>query len=290
LFVAFIHFKRPFVKKVISVMMILAIIIFLGITKWQRTHHDNLIMTCLDVGHGQAILVQLPGKADVLFDAGSLYSKDVGRRTILPFLGYSGISKIDSIIISHNDIDHINGIPEIAKYCEVGGVYANDAFFNQADQYGTARFLRESLSKKGFIVQRLGRELNLHSKVKVKIIWPNEQIEGLSDNDKSLVSLIEFAGKKILLCSDIEKLAQAELFRVYPDLKADVAVVPHHGSRRTTEKCFLENIGAEILVCSCGRSDYKSNRIIKPQREVEWLCTAEQGAVVVCIDKDGVIR
>ena len=108
--------------------MSLAIIIFLGVTKWQRTYRNDMVISCLDVGHGQAILAQLPGKANVLFDAGSLYKSDIGRRIVAPFLHYRGINKIDAIIISHNDVDHINGIPEIAEHCEVGGVYANKAF------------------------------------------------------------------------------------------------------------------------------------------------------------------
>jgi competence protein ComEC len=132
LFIAFIHFKRPFVKRAISVTMVLAVIIFLGITKWQRTHRDELIVTSLDVGHGQAILAQLPGKGNILFDAGSLYNKDIGRRIVTAFLDYSGINRIDSIIISHNDVDHINGIPEIVEHCKVKHIYANDAFFDTA--------------------------------------------------------------------------------------------------------------------------------------------------------------
>jgi competence protein ComEC len=247
-------------------------------------------MTCLDVGHGQAILAQLPGKSNILFDAGSLHNKDIGRRIVLPFLGYSGISRIDTVIISHNDADHINAIPEIVKCCKVSGVYANDAFSSQADRWGTAKFLEESLSKKGLEIQSLGKEMNLHSNAKVKIIWPNEQTEGLSDNDKSAVCLIEFADKKVLLCSDIEKPAQKELLRLNPNLKANVVVVPHHGSRKTIDRDFLENLDAEILICSCGRSDNEKKRIIEPTGKVTWLCTAEDGAVVVCIDKDGVIK
>lgn len=290
LFIAFIHFKRPFVKKIISVTMVLAVIIFLGITKWQRTHRDELIVTCLDVGHGQAILAQLPGKANILFDAGSLYSKDIGRRIVLPFLSYSGVSRVDSIIISHNDVDHINGIPEIAECCKVKNVYANEAFLVQADQWGTAKYLKESLGEKGFEIQPLSENVDLHSGAKMKIIWPGEQIEDLSDNDKSQVLLVESGGGKILLCSDIERFAQMELLRIYPDLKADVVVVPHHGSKRTAEQHFIENLDAEILICSCSRSDYERNRVIKFQSKAKWLCTAERGAVIVCIDKDGLVR
>jgi competence protein ComEC len=261
LFIAFIHFKRPFVKKVISVTMVLAIIIFLGITKWQRTHRDELIMTCLDVGHGQAILAQLPGKGNILFDAGSLHKSDIGKRIVAPFLDYSGINRIDSIIISHNDVDHINGIPEIVEHCDVNGVYANDTFFTdmKTDPKGTAKFLETLLSKNDFKIKGL-EDLNLNSAAKTKILWPNKKAtyyEQLSDNNKSLVSLIQFGDVKILLCSDIEKFAQVELLRLYPDLKADVVVVPHHGSSKTAEQHFLENLNAGISIVSCGQ-DRKS--------------------------------
>jgi len=292
LFASFVYFRRPLIKKAICIAMVLVMVVFLGVTKWQRTHRDNLIMTCLDVGHGQAILAQLPGKANILFDAGSLHRNDIGRRIIAPFLDYSGINRIDSIIISHNDVDHINGIPEIVAHCDVNDVYANDAFFSQTDRWGTAKFLEKSLSEKGFEIRNL-RDLNPNSTANIKILWPSEQIfadSKLSDNDKSAVYLIEFAGRKILLCSDIEKFAQRELLRLNPNLKADCLVVPHHGLVKTLEAGFLENLEPAILICSCGRSEHKNNRIIKPKSKARWLCTAEHGTVTVCLDKHGMIR
>jgi len=292
-FAGFVYFRRPLIKKVIFTAMFLAMVVFLGAAKWQRTHRDNLVITCLDVGHGQAIFAQLPGKANVLFDAGSLYKSDIGGRIIAPFLDYIGTNKIDAIIISHSDIDHINGIPRIAEHCEVGGLYANDAFFDKADGWGTAKFLNDCLTEKGLKIKRLDKDLNLSSSANIKILWPNEQIaknEDLSDNDKSLVSLIEFAGTEILLCSDIEKFAQRELLRLYPDLKADVVVVPHHGSVNTLEDNFLEKLDADILIYSCGRTQYeRQQQMIKGKTSAnKSFYTPKHGAVVVCINSDGV--
>jgi len=289
-FVAFAYFRRPLIKKAICTVMVLAIIFFLGATKWQRTYRNDLVMTCLDVGHGQAILAQLPGKANILFDAGSLHKSDVGSRIVAAFLDYSGISKIDAIIISHNDVDHINGIPEIVAHCDVNDVYANDAFFSQTDRWGTAKFLDERLSEKGFKIQRLDN-LNLDNN-RIKFLWPSEQFGQdveLSDNDKSLVSLIEFAGKKILLCSDIEKFAQKELLRVIPNLVADVVVVPHHGSKNTADADFLGSLNADILIYSCGRRQYENQQVIE-QNEAEAFYTPIDGAISVCINKDGTIK
>lgn len=292
LFIAFVHFKRSLVKKAVSVAMILTVIIFLGAARWQRTHRDNLMMTCLDIGHGQAILVQLPGKANILFDAGSLYKNDIGRRVVTPFLDYSGISRIDAIVVSHNDIDHINGVPEIAEHCKIGGVYANEAFLSQTERADTAKFLKESLSKKGLEISNL-IDLNPNSDADIKILWPSEQScqnRQLDDNDKSIVCLITFAGRRILICSDIETFSQKELLRLNPNLKADVVIVPHHGSRRTLSPNFFEKLDAKILICSCSRSDCEKNRVIKPVGNAKYLYTAEHGAIGVCIDKDGMIR
>jgi competence protein ComEC len=290
----FVYIKRPLIKRVICTAMFLAMVVFLGAAKWQRTHRDNLVITCLDVGHGQAIFAQLPGKANLLFDAGSLHKSDIGGRIIAPFLDRIGINKIDAVIISHNDIDHVNGIPRIAEHCQVGGVYANDDFFDKADRWGTAKFLNDCLSDKGIKIQPLDKDLILSGSANIKILWPIEQIfrnEELGDNDKSLVSLLEFAGTEILLCSDIEKFAQRELLRLYPDLKADIVVVPHHGSVNTLDDNFLEKLDADILIYSCDRTQYeRQQQMIKAKTSARSFYTPKHGALSVYINGDGVME
>ena len=297
LFVAFFaHFHRPLTKKIICAAAALAIIVFLGVTKLQRTHRDNLVLTCLDVGHGQAILARLPGGANILFDAGSLHKSDIGRQIVAPFLDYSGLSKIDAVIISHNDVDHINGIPEIVEHCDIGAIFANDAFFSKTDSWGTAKFLEEQLLKKGHKIQRVDKNLDLASAANIKILWPTKQIcrnEELDDNDKSLVILIEFAGRKMLLCSDIMNFAQRELLQLYPDLKADVVVVPHHGSIKTADPNFLGNLDADILLCSCEERQYERVNFSADDKLIvnnaKSFYTPRNGAIIIRIDKDGTI-
>ncbi|OHB77060.1 MAG: DNA internalization-related competence protein ComEC/Rec2 [Planctomycetes bacterium RBG_16_55_9] len=292
-FAGFVVVRRPLVKRVITVTAVLGIVVYLGALKWQRTYREDLAMTCLDVGHGQAILVRLPGKVNVLFDAGSLYGRDVGSRIVAPYLDYMGIGKIDSIIISHNDVDHINGIPEIVEHCHVEHVYANDAFFNRSDTWGTAQFLRDWLSKRDLDVERLCGEMALAENAGLRFLWPDERIGDdatLSDNDRSLVTLIEFAGVRILLCSDIEQFAQKELLRRHPDLKADIIVVPHHGSATTLDSEFLKKLGGNVLICSCDRSQYdRAKRQADPalgsSRTAKVFYTTANGAITIRLDK-----
>lgn len=297
-FAVFITFRRPLIKRVITLIAVLVLALYLGAVKWQRTYRDDLVMTCLDVGHGQAILARLPGKANVLLDAGSLHRHDIGTRVVAPYLEYEGISEIDAIIISHNDIDHINGIPEIIEHVNVAHIYANEAFFDRADVWGTATFLHNWVNEKGLEIERLRGDPDLSGDAKMQILWPDRQTanrETLSDNDRSLVMLIEFAGSKILLCSDIEAFAQRELLQRYPDLRANVVVVPHHGSARTLVPEFLEKLDASIMICSCDKSQYEraqdaSITTTRPLDQAKLFYTYTDGAVTVRVNRDGVIQ
>jgi len=293
LFAAFVYFRRPAIMKATCTVMVLAIVVFLGLAKWQRTYRDSLELTCLDVGHGQAILTKLPGGENVLFDAGSLYKSDIGRRIVTAFLDYSGINEIDTIVISHSDLDHINGIPEIVEHCKVNSIHANDAFLSQTEQEGNAKFLKESLRNKGLEIRSLGKDLNLSSSARIRILWPSKEIcanSQLDDNEKSVVSLIEFAGAGVLLCSDIENVAQRELLRLVPRLEPEVVIVPHHGSVNTLEADFLDALGADILICSCSRRQYERQQRYKGQERAKAFYTPKDGAITVCIDSDGRIK
>jgi len=294
------YFRKPLPKKIICTGIAALIIVLVGTAKWHRSYRDNLILSCLDVGHGQAILARLPGRANVLFDAGSMYKSDIGRRIVTPFLDFAGASKTDAIMISHNDIDHINGIPEIIQHCNVKTVYANSVSLSETDPCGTAETPKNSLNGIDPNTCYLGTDLSLRSPAKVKILWPTEQVwhdEALSDNDKSAVALIEFAGRRILLCSDIERFAQKELLRLNPNLSADVVVAPHHGLVKTLDLDFLEKLGADILICSCDRNQYErmlqsaaSQPASRRKKTPKTFYTAAHGAIAITIEKDGTVR
>jgi competence protein ComEC len=149
------------------------------------------------------------------------------------------------------------------------------------------------LLEKGHKILRLEESLNLASVAKIEILWPNKKAacyEQLSGNDESLVSLIQFGDVKILLCSDIEKFAQAELLGLYPDLKADVVVVPHHGSVKTTERHFLEKLNADILIVSCSQKDHERQQAVRAENETKLFYTARDGAITICVKRDGTIK
>jgi competence protein ComEC len=292
LFAAYVHLRRPILKRGLCTLLALMLVLSLGYMKWQRTHRDRLSLTCLDVGHGQAILAQFPGTANLLFDAGSLYNKDVGARIVTPFMDYIGIGRLHAIIASHHDVDHINGIPEVVDFRTVDRVCLGDTFFTQSPAPQTTELLTQHLQRNRVSVEHVPETIAAGS-AQVQVLWPaGESVtsEGLGENDQSLVCLIEFAGRRVLLCSDIEKPAQGQIMKLYPSLKADVVIAPHHGSARTLDADFLRQLEPRLLICSCGRTDYEQGRVVRKAEGAELLVTARDGAVTICIDRAGVVQ
>ena len=292
LFAVFVHLRRPIVKKGLCAALALVVIVPLGFLKWQRTHRDDLRLTCLDVGHGQAILAQLPGTANLLFDAGSLYNKDIGARIVTPFLDYIGIGRLHAIVAGHHDVDHINGIPEVVDLRRPDCVYLGGTFFDQSPIPQTTELLTQHLETGRIKVEHVPQTIAT-GPAQVRVLWPISDLatrEESSENDKSLVCLIEFAGLRVLLCSDIEKPAQREIARQYPSLKADVVVAPHHGSVRTLNDDFLRQLAPRLVICSCGRTDFEQGRVTRKAEGADLLCTAQAGALNVCIDETGAVQ
>jgi len=292
LFAAFVHLHRPVLKKGLCAIMAIILLSSLGLMKWHRTHRDHLSLTCLDVGHGQAVLVQLPGTRNILFDAGSMYTSDVGTRIVLPFLDYIGVSRLHAVVLSHHDVDHINGVPEVVDRRRVDRIYTSDVFLAQSQTAETARLLLQHLDARGVKLDRVP-EIIAAGPARIHTLWPigdpNAQQE-ISDNDKSLVSMIELAGTRVLVCSDIERFAQRQIISLHPGLNADVVVAPHHGSMTTLHAGFLPQLEATILVCSCGKRDFDQGRVVGRDGHAEVCYTARDGAVSICIDADGAIQ
>jgi len=132
--------------------------------------------------------------------------------------------------------------------------------------------------------------VDLNERARVRLLWPTADVcadPAIADNDKSLVLLVAFAGRRILLCSDIELYAQEELLRRNPELKVDVLVMPHHGSVVNLLDGFVEKLAAEIVVVSCSQSEHAG--AYRPPDGVRALYTPIDGAVTVTIKADGAL-
>ncbi len=279
-------------RRLVALALILPLAWVQGPKLWQH-RRPVLELTCLSVGHGQALLLHAPGRHTYLFDAGSLYQKDIGRRIVSAYLDFRGIRAIDAIVVSHNDADHMNGIPEILQHCPVARVYTTAKVIDQAQENpGPAPWLQAYLQSRNRSLEPLPSILSpgqsADGRLTVKQLWPRADTatEYLSDNDASLVLLITYGGHTILVTSDIEQATQEQLIALCPDLHPDVLVAPHHGSVTTLSEAFLSHMAARIILCSGSTRQFNRRRVISTP---ETYHTPEMGAITLCLRKHGLI-
>lgn len=281
--------KRRLPKWVRFSPIAIGMLLIFGFYSNHINRQGQLTLTSLAVGHGQAIVLHTPDSKAFLFDGGSITNKDPGTRTIIPYLKYGGISKLDAVFISHGDLDHFNALPEIAKGGWIKTLYANSGFLDRAGQGKAPAMLLEILKKYNVPLKSTEESFPLGSPLVVRTLWPtaDEIRQPLSENDRSEVFLIAYAGKTILLCGDIETVAQQKMIELYPDLKADVLVLPHHGSTANLSEEFVRKVAGEIILASCAKSRIGNAYKSKDNQHVFY--TGRDGAIEVKIKADGTL-
>lgn len=264
-----------------------------------RRTRDDLCVTFLDVGQGDAALVEGPRGFVALVDGGGRYddSFDTGARIVEPVLRARGIAKLDLVILSHPHPDHMNGLLRILKRFPVGALWTSGDDGNNpvyrtllalAHEHHVATPLPAELARDGLTVSPLGPRLDGCIGVP----------PGLGTNDASLVVRLTYAGQRILLAGDIGEEGEAELLdgrTAGTDLDCDVLKMPHHGSRHASGEAFLDAVSPRLAVASAG----KFNRFGLPspaaleryaRRGISVLRTDRDGAVGIVVDKAGNLR
>lgn len=226
-----------------------------------------LRLTVLYAGEGQCVVCEMPGGENVFFDCGSLNIPNLDSRVIEPYLRHRGINGRLTAIVSHDDSDHYSAAPALMDSGRIGRVYSPEplAALPQAEQ------LPNALEYGGCVVRFLRNEI------------------GRTDNDRSAVAIIEYAGRTIALFADIEKESQKLIAGEISleELDIDAAVLPHHGILRTLDESFVEAVSPQVCIASC--SPRQISRGVYDSEEREVLRTAEAGAIRIEINNRGEI-
>jgi competence protein ComEC len=247
----------------------------------------KLRVTFIDVGQGDAILVQLPGGKVVLIDAGpSSPDFDAGQRTVIPLLGRLGIHAIDLLVITHSHNDHAGGATAILRAVPVKAVVA----------------VTTNLPKPGAvegcqsISVRAGDLLQIDSLVRFRILSPaqereSEQVQERFANHASIVLQLCYGRTAMLLAGDAEQEEEQIMVRRFGKLlRATVLKVGHHGASTGTSEELLESVKPEIAIISVGRNNrfgHPSPAVLRrlEMRGVRLLRTDRGGAIV--LESDG---
>ena len=251
-------------------------------------------VTVLDVGQGLSVHVGFPDGTQMVIDGGGFPGSDFdpGEELVGPYLLGQGLTRVNILALSHPQTDHAAGLVFLARTFNPDALWTNGApsgcaayenLMTAAEEFGLARLDPAGLE-----------DPRLFGRARVEILAPDPDYKkglGADDldrrsNDFSLVIKITLGRFSFLFPGDIEEKGEADLIRrAGSNLRADVLVAPHHGSRTSLTPGFLEAVDPQFVVFSVGRY----NRFGMPDPRSLARCRAAQ-ARILRTDMDGAVR
>ncbi|MFQ5789215.1 MAG: DNA internalization-related competence protein ComEC/Rec2, partial [Acidobacteriota bacterium] len=250
-------------------------------------------LTVLDVGHGDALFLELPDGARLLVDGGGSYNRsfDIGEDVVVPYLLRRGVRGLDAVILTHSDLDHLGGLLGVVSRLRVREIWEGGSSWDRRSY----RELRARALERGVKVRRLSAgEERTFGEVRLEILAAGGASSDPGNND-SVVLRLCYGKSKILLTGDAERQLEEHLLRWGGPLGADVLKVGHHGSRSSTTPAFLEAVRPRLALISTGASGpfrLPSARVLHRlrARDVTCLRTDRDGAITLRFDRQGRIR
>lgn len=250
-----------------------------------------LVLNMFAVGDGSCFLLR-SGEESLLFDCGSQGYWQIGERSIVPALTELGVRRIDTVMLSHADLDHFVGILDVIDQIAVGRVLVSPDLIREAERRpgGAAGFLIEQLREYGLTPKAVERgwQANL-GRASLVMLWPEPGYVSEKNNNNSLVLRADVAGRRVLLNSDVQGEAIARLLERAHELNADVTDLAHHGSYVEQSPAWLSAVGPGVVLQSSGprRPEQDRWKGLLSEHAIERLHTAEYGMVQLQIDGDG---
>jgi competence protein ComEC len=256
----------------------------------------DLRLSFIDVGHGDSILIEFPHGKRMLIDGGGLYDDrfDTGKNVIAPFLWSKKIRRIDTLVLTHPDPDHLKGLNFIALRFSIGQFWDN-GFQTESEPYLR---LRKILDEKKIRTQSLSEETPPQTINGVEVSFLNPPVreamqmrdQKLRDlNDSSLVMKLRFKNASVLLAGDIGKEAEERMRRRGYSLRSDILKIPHHGSSTSSSALFLERVRPTYAILSVGERNLGKlphPEVLKRYQQLGTTLyrTDVQGAITVVTD------
>ena len=230
-------------------------------------------ITTLDVGQGLSVLVRTSART-LLYDAGPAYGPDAdsGGRVAVPLLRALGISRVDALVLTHEDSDHLGGALTVLESVPTGRLATSLPGTHPLHALAPARACAAG-------------ERWEWDGVRFEFLHPGPGAQGARRNDRSCVLRVAAKGGAMLLTGDIERAAEAELLARNAALRSDVLLVPHHGSRTSSSVEFLRAVAPRWAVAAAG---YRS-RFGHPHPDVLERYAAA-GVRVLRTDLDGAVH
>lgn len=245
-------------KKIIAIILVISIFFaFIKIIP------KDLKIYFIDVGQGDSCLIITPQDKKILIDGGGSETYDVGEQVLLPYLLNRRINKIDYIVCSHFDTDHVGGILTVMEELKVGTVIITK---QKEDSENYERF-KEIVKDKKINVLVVGttsshpQTIQIEKDLYLDILWP-ENSNLISENvlnNNSIVCKLHYINFSMLFTGDIEEIAEKKILQTYRDdvqiLKSTVLKVAHHGSKTSSINELLKAINPKIALIGVGKNN-----------------------------------
>lgn len=242
---------------------------------------DTLTVHFLDVGQGDCILITC-GNHAMLIDAGG---NSMGT-TVELYLKKQNIEKLDYVIGTHPDADHIGGLDVVIYKFECDTIILPDFEKNTA----TYRDVIDTIDNKGYRITRpeVGKTYNL-GQAEFTIVSPVSDDYGDDANNYSVGIRLVYGDTSFLLAGDAEEEAEEDMLLSGQNLKADVFKASHHGSRTSNTEEFLEAVNPQYAVISCGENNsygHPHSQTLNTFRAmgIKVFRTDEQGTIIIKSD------
>ena len=280
----------------------LCVVLVLDLTYWnlKDLFQKDLRLTLIDVGHGDSILIEFPKGEKMLMDGGGLHEDrfDIGKKVIAPLLWKKKIRRIDTLVLTHPDPDHLKGLIFIASQFSIGQFWDN-GYQTESDSYLQ---LKKILGERKIKTQSLDEETpsQMINGVEISFLNPpawkttQRKVQNPRDlNNSSLVMKLRFRDVSVLLAGDIGKEAEERMLRKGYPLRADILKIPHHGSSSSSSLLFLKRVKPSYAILSVGERNI--GRLPHPEVLKRYgqlgsriLRTDKHGAITVTTDGENI--
>jgi len=248
-----------------------------------RPSSPELRVTLIDVGQGESILVEFPGRRTMLIDGGGLPGSafDVGERVVSPVLWRKGLRRIDTMVLTHAHPDHLAGLVAIARNFRVGEFWEGAPVPGQGLYADLGRALGPKVVRRRVGRGARFREGGVVIEVLHPLLDPVARVAPAA-NEASLVVRMTYRRTVFLFMADAGAPTERALAASGEALAATVLKAGHHGSAASTSSEFLAAVRPRLVLVSAG----EANAYGFPGREVLARCR-EAGAEVLRTDLDG---
>lgn len=206
----------------------------------------ELELRVFDVGQGDAILLRFGDRA-LLVDAGP--DPETAREVLLPRLARLGVERLDGLVLTHADADHIGGAADILRALPVATVWMTSS----RQDHPLLSVIEAAARQGGTRVEEPvhGQALGWHPAVSVGVSIAAPSVAS-GDNNQSMVLHVRYAESDFLLTGDIERAAERALVDAAGSLEADVLKVAHHGAATSSSPEFLAAVKPQVAIVSAG--------------------------------------